>query len=82
MIVPSRHGILKIDMEIAQNKYVVEIKNYRNGESWESPEWEYWALAQLSHRLYLVNNNFSKAYYDDYMSLRIIIGRRWVPGLQ
>ena len=26
VIVPSRHGILKIDMEIAQNKYVVELK--------------------------------------------------------
>ena len=69
-------------MEIAQDKYVVEIKNGRNGESCDSLEWECWAVAQLSHRLYLVNNLFSKAYYVDYKSLRIIIGRQWVPGLQ
>ena len=68
VIVPFSQGILEIHMEIAQEKYVVEIKNGRNEESWESPEWECWAEAgaQLSHRLYLVNNNFSKAYYVNY----------------
>ena len=82
MIVPSRHDILEIHMEIAQVKYVVEIKNGRNGESCDSPQWESGAVAQLSHRLYLVNNPFSKAYYVDYKSLRNTIGRQWVPGLQ
>ena len=82
MIVPSSHGILEIHMEIAQAKYVAEIKNGRNEESWDSQEWECWAGAQLSHCLYLVNNNFSKAYYVNYNSLRIIISRHWVPGLQ
>ena len=47
MIIPSRHGNLEIHMEIAQDKYVVENKNGRNGQSWDSPEWECWAVASF-----------------------------------
>ena len=43
MIIPSRHGILEIHMEIAHGN-VVENKKWQEWASWDSPEWECWAV--------------------------------------